>query len=225
MAQQLRAHVSLSTDAMEALDGLPFRMETATSRRGYQRGLKQSGDVILSDGAWIAVTHLLPDGRQAIVTLFLPGDIIALGFPGRMTDDYDLMPVSDGRVLRYEAASMEAAVQQHASLAEGFLRLKAHTERQMLARIAALLQFQGYERMAYFLFCLSERLEQVGLVEDGSFRLPLSQSMIGSLLGLHEVHVSRLITRLETDGFIERSGGRIHIPDRAGLAGLVQMTL
>jgi len=64
---------------------------------------------------------------------------------------------------------------------------------------------------------LHARLSLLGLVENDTFDLPLTQEVLGDLLGLTSVHVNRTIRSLEADGLIARSDHRIRLIDMAAL--------
>jgi DNA-binding Lrp family transcriptional regulator len=57
------------------------------------------------------------------------------------------------------------------------------------------------------------RLRAVGLTQDSSYELPVSQAELGDALGLSTVHVNRTLQELRRDGLIELRGGRLEIKD------------
>src|SRR5215203_351233 len=65
----------------------------------------------------------------------------------------------------------------------------------------------AYIRIAH-LFCeMLVRLRAVGLAEDHTCKLPLTQGQIGDALGLSDVHVNRVIQSLRGDGLIKFNRG------------------
>ena len=52
-------------------------------------------------------------------------------------------------------------------------------------------------------------------------RLPFNQSELGDLIGLTNVSVSKYMTQLSTEGFIERKGQRIVLRRRAELQRMI----
>ena len=67
------------------------------------------------------------------------------------------------------------------------------------------------ERIAHFLLELLTRLRVIGLADERSFQLPLTQEQIGDILGLTGVHVSRTLRQLREEGLVETAGQRITI--------------
>jgi len=63
------------------------------------------------------------------------------------------------------------------------------------------------ERIAHFLLELLTRLQSIGLADERSYRLPLTQEMISDVLGLSIPYVNRVLQQL-------REAGLVHIKDQ-----------
>jgi CRP-like cAMP-binding protein len=73
------------------------------------------------------------------------------------------------------------------------------------------------ERVAHFLLELHSRLLTVGYAAGGSFEIPLSQEIIGDLLGLSAPHVNRMLHQLKREGLISLEHRRVTFEDLEGL--------
>ena len=71
--------------------------------------------------------------------------------------------------------------------------------------------------MAHVLCELLTRLRAVGLTQDHSCNLPITQSELADALGVTTVHVNRVLQQMRADGLIELKGDRLNIPDREKL--------
>jgi hypothetical protein len=60
----------------------------------------------------------------------------------------------------------------------------------------------------------------VGLVQDDSFELSLTQVDIGEVTGLTSVHVNRVLRSLRERGLLKLANQRVDILNRKGLAAL-----
>ena len=69
------------------------------------------------------------------------------------------------------------------------------------------------ERVAHFLLELLTRLQGIGLADERSYRLPLTQKMISDALGLNIRYVSRVLQELRENGIV-RISDRLVIIDR-----------
>jgi CRP-like cAMP-binding protein len=75
----------------------------------------------------------------------------------------------------------------------------------------------AFEGVAHLLCELHVRLRHVGLVQDHSFDLPLTQEDLADALGLTPVHTNRVLQRLRSEGLITLRGGHLTILDAEGL--------
>ncbi len=76
------------------------------------------------------------------------------------------------------------------------------------------------ERVAHFLLELLNRLQVIGLADESSYRIRLSQEVIGDALGLSLPYVNRILRRLSDDGLVTIREHRFMINDVDALAGL-----
>jgi CRP-like cAMP-binding protein len=76
------------------------------------------------------------------------------------------------------------------------------------------------ERVAHFLLELHARLQLIGLADDRSFHLPLTQELIGDTLGLSVPHVNRTLRQLRDDNLLVVENQRVRIRDLEALSGL-----
>jgi DNA-binding transcriptional regulator LsrR (DeoR family) len=60
-------------------------------------------------------------------------------------------------------------------------------------------------------------MRAVGLIENHSFELPLTQAELGDALGLSTVHVNRVLQDLRRDGLISLRGAFVNVQDWARL--------
>ncbi len=64
---------------------------------------------------------------------------------------------------------------------------------------------------------MSVRLRAVGLSQNGSYDLPVTQAELADALGLSTVHVNRTLQALRRQGLITLRGGKLMIEDWDGL--------
>ncbi len=76
------------------------------------------------------------------------------------------------------------------------------------------------ERVAALLLQLSQRASCYSAGENGSVRLPLTQTHIADALGLSGVHTNRTLQKLRRNGLFDLSAGTLQIRDVKGLREL-----
>ena len=164
------------------------------------------------------------DGRRQIYDVILPGEGVGVCVQPR-----PLALTSVAALTRVELISAVDIVGPHAlaldpELARAQEALSALHEHRMFANLARLGRMSALERFAHLLLQLHGRLIVIGAVEKDSFALPLSQEMLGDLLGLSTVHVNRTVQELRRQKLISIDRNVVHLLDRAALDRLVPST-
>ncbi len=174
--------------------------------------------VIIS--GWAYRYRTLHDGRRQILNVLLPGDTFGLetlfGKPAQTS-------VQTSTALTYFALSAADLVQAFDTL-PGFRR---HLFEVILAEKVALEgwlvrlgQSDAEERTVGLLLSLHHRLQQRGLAAGQSFVLELTQQEMADLLGLHAIHVNRVLGRLRARKMLSIVGKNVTLLDMQGMAEL-----
>jgi CRP-like cAMP-binding protein len=191
----------------------------ARGREIVVEGRKYDGLMVLMDG--IAMRYrVLQDGRRQVLNIILPGDFI--GFPGcffesalysiAALDDCTVSPVSFSRLL---------------GLFESFPRLGAaifwslSCETAMYAEhLIGIGRRSALERVAHFLLEMQTRLQAIGLADERSFRLPLTQEVLADALGLSVQYVNQTLRQLREEDLVTVERHRVTIHDYEALTAL-----
>jgi CRP-like cAMP-binding protein len=179
------------------------------------QGAMPEGLFLLSSGVAQA-TRALPDGRQQILSLFVPANVVnctPLPGPSRMRI-CALTPVT---VLQISHEALEPLVQQHPGILMALWRetaLHAVIQQEWIVSMGCQ---SSYARLARFIGELSFRFQAAGLGTAENVEFPLNQSDIADVLGISVVHVNRVLQRLRKDGLVSLSRNRLAILDRHAL--------
>ena len=182
-------------------------------RRGetFQREGDVLGGFHLHIRGWISSSIVLRSGNRLVQKVHLPGDI--LGTPSMV-----LPRAADTLTAITEAVTAFVPYERFGQLFTSAPRLAAlFTVAVQMERLALMdsLAVTGNasarEQLARFLVDLYARLSPIGMVQGDSFHIPLTQEVMGDLLGLTAVHVNRTIRGMEADRLIARESQRIHL--------------
>lgn len=159
-------------------------------------------------------------GQRQMVSLHIPGDFVDLdGFKLKRLDN-DVLSIGPAKVTVYSHDTLASLSERCSRLAESFWLsslLDAAIHRAWIFRLGRL---EAEERVAH-LFCeLHARLEMVGLAQNASFGLPLTQSDLGAALSLTGVHINRVLRSLRERGLLTFQSRQVKIHDRKALAKL-----
>lgn len=174
---------------------------------------------ILLEGYAIRCQVLRSGGRQ-VLNIVLPGDPI--GFPVTFFQraQYAVTALTDTVVSPIPHASLVSLLNDHPNLAAKVFWSFANEAAMYVEHLTNVGRRSASERVANFLLELLTRLKLIGLADDCSYRLPLTQEQISDALGLSAPHLNRTLRELRADDLIDLQDRRVIIKDIQALHAL-----
>lgn len=220
LTDKLAAHVRLTAEEIAFLAAM----------HEPQRNLRRGREIIIAgrryDHLFILCRgvvfryKVLQDGKRQVLNLGLPGDFI--GLPSTLFDaavnsvsaltDVVLAPVSFAKLFSLFA--------RFPRLGTALFWSSACDAAMYGERLVDLGRRSAYERLAHLILELLIRLRAVGLGDENSYTLPLTQELMADVLGLSGPHVNRMIRCLRDEGLATIEGRRVVIQDMAALSAL-----
>ena len=159
----------------------------------------------------------LPDGGRQIITFLIPGDLCDLRAFMLQAMDHSIGTITASRIASIPRSRIMDIVAHHPRISAALWWSSMQEEAMLRERIVSLGRRDARARVAYLLCELLWRYEAVGLANDRSVELPLTQTELGDALGLTAIHVNRVLKRLRSDGLIETRHRTLHMLNVAGL--------
>jgi CRP-like cAMP-binding protein len=142
---------------------------------------------------WACQYHNFLDGHQAIVDIYLPGDVIGLEgafFP--QTPD-EIMALTSLITQQIDTDDALADIMTSPRTALYVAWLLARRQRRVDRLVAVISSLDARGRLATMILHFYRRLSHRRLVTGTTFNLPLTQAQIGAYLGLTVAHVNRVL--------------------------------
>ncbi|HEX4548146.1 Crp/Fnr family transcriptional regulator [Pseudomonas sp.] len=220
LTRKLSRLVPLSPEEAATLAALQAATRPVSRNREIiSAGRKYDGVFVLIEGTAIRY-RVLSDGRRQVLNIALPGDFI--GFPASFfeTAPYSIAALSDALVSRIPFASLFGLFQSHPRLAAALFCSFSCEAAMYAEHLIDVGRRSALERVAHFLLELLTRLQAIDLADERSYRMPLTQELMGDALGLSVPHVNRTLRRLREDDLISIDGQIVVIKDIEALAAL-----
>jgi len=220
LTRKLGRLVALTPEEVATLDAL--QSPTRVIRRNREiitEGRKYDALFILIDGLSIRC-RILHDGRRQILNIALPGDFI--GFPSTFSERalYSITALSDCVVAPVPFSQLLGLFGRQPRLAAAVFWSFACEAAMYAEHLIGVGRRSALERVAHFLLELLTRLQAIGLADEHSFRMPLTQELIGDALGLSVPHVNRTLRQLRADELVSIEEHIVMIKDVEALAAL-----
>ena len=160
---------------------------------------------------------ILPDGKRQLLSFGLPGDLI--GFPGVFFENAvnATGSLTDVVVATVPFAALYDLFARFPRVAVALYWMAAREAAIYGERIVDIGRRSAYERLAHLILELLTRLRAVGLAEELSYVLPLTQELIADVLGLSGPHVSRMLRSMREEGLVTIEDHRLTVMDLESL--------
>ncbi|HZK91549.1 MAG TPA: Crp/Fnr family transcriptional regulator [Stellaceae bacterium] len=218
--RRLSQLVPLAPDEAEILRDLQSATRTVQRHRDIITEGRHYGSLfIILEGNGIRY-RILHDGRRQIVNIVLPGDIVGVLGPFIESSLYSTRALTEMLVAVVPFTRINALFASHPRLLTKILWWFSCESAIYAEHLVDLGRRTALERVAHFLLELLTRLQSVGLAEDRSYKIPLTQELIADALGLSIPHVNRVLRRLREDGLVVVEDQRVTVKDIEGLSEL-----
>ena len=213
LAERLSHYVRLSDGEQAALD----RLEEQD--RAYRRGaviIRESDsprELFIVRRGWLHSSVVLGSGSRQIMRFHFQGDILGLPLLAFRDSPETVTAVTDVTLCPFGRERLAAVIAEHPRLAALLLALAVAGRVSLADRLASIGRTSARARVSSLLCEIYRRMRILGLADNGTIQLPLTQEDIGDATGLTAVHVNRMMRGLAEDGLIERNSGYLHILD------------
>jgi len=223
LVAKLSCFANLSHDDIDFLEALCAKEERVEAgvNLADEGNVPLRGFVII--GGLACRYRIMQDGRRQILTFLIPGEFFGVHIFLMKSMDYSIITLTRTVLARIERATMTEIVEHHPRIVAGLWWHTMQEAAMLRERVVRLGRTNARTRIAY-LFCeFLCRYRALGLIEDHTFRLPLTQATIADTLGLTAVHVNRVLQDLRRDGLITLAHGRLTVHDVDQLQRLAQL--
>jgi CRP-like cAMP-binding protein len=220
LTQKLAHLVALSpaeTDVLREFQSAPRRIER--NREIVAEGRKYDGLQVLIEGVALRY-RVLNDGRRQVLNIVLPGDLI--GFPGCFFESalYSIASLGDCTVSAVPFSRFLGVSETHPRLGAVIFWSLSCEAAMYAEHLIGIGRRSALERVAHFLLEMLTRLQAIGLAGERSYRLPLTQELLGDALGLSVQYVNQTLRQLREEKLVSVERQQVTITNLDALTAL-----
>ncbi|WP_127145502.1 Crp/Fnr family transcriptional regulator [Pelagibacterium montanilacus] len=196
LLRKLQNYLGFSEIERKAVLSLPSQTITLPARQGLEEDTGGDGDVYVIEDGFACRYRMLSDGRRQILCYLVPGDVIDLRRFITGAPPPPAVSMSQLRMRAIPSSAVLGMIERMPRLMRALWWSTIVDESIVQEWLVSLGQRTALERISH-LFCeLLVRLKAVGMAEQDSFRLPVTQAELADTLGLSTVHVNRTLQEL-----------------------------
>ncbi|SEK24519.1 Crp/Fnr family transcriptional regulator [Halomonas daqiaonensis] len=209
----MERHVDLSTSERELLAGFEQRTQSAAKNELLWRPRTRVGELFILQSGWACTVRCTAGGEQQVIELLLPGDIIGLREFTFMRHVTEASMITQGSIQPFPHENIVDIITASTPLAIALFAIIGRQETLLTERMLMTLHRSARSQVLHFMVETFFRLEKVQPVNLASFEFPVSQRLLGNILGLSPVHINRILKSLEQDGVLKKHRDHIDVYD------------
>jgi CRP-like cAMP-binding protein len=215
---KLARFATLDDGDVAALTRATANARWVPTRRDLIREGDRPGPVFVILDGWACRYKILPSGTRQVLAHLMPGDSCDLHIGLLAEMDHSIQTITRVSVATVERVEMDTIMARHPSIAKAMYIGQLIDEGIMRAWITSMGRRASVERVAHLMSELYLRARNIGLTDETTLEVPLSQSLLADSLGMTAVHLNRVLKKLRLDGAMTLKRGSLTITDPAKLA-------
>jgi CRP-like cAMP-binding protein len=168
---------------------------------------------------WAGRYKLLPNGDRVIMAYLIPGDLCDIHVALLNGMDHSIGTLSPCRVAFIPRETMNTLMEENWRIARALWWATLVDEAILREWLVTVGHRPADRRVAHLICEMLLRSKAVGLTDDDSFDLPLTQEELADTMGMSNVHMNRMLQQLRGQGLITTNGKRMIVKDVEGLFG------
>jgi len=213
LIRKLELRDSLSAEEKAVLESALSKPTIVKADEDMVREGDRPNDSILVVEGFAARYKVLQSGKRQITAIHIPGDFVDLhGFLLKKMD-HAVTALTTCTIATVPHETVRDITERYPHLTR-LLWLSTLVDSSIHREwLVAMGRRSAREHMAHIVCELFVRLELVGLTQEDSFLMPVTQAELGDTLGISTVHVNRVLQELRAEGLITWRGDKLTIND------------
>lgn len=197
-----------------SLDALSQMQKKEVDLRRNQKMVSTCDDkmnLFLVKEGWVSLAHATCKKGQDICNIFMPGDIVGLRESFFDNHDITIFALTNCKLEKVSVYDLHCLFKGYDEVREAATSYVLVNDNIAIERLRSCTHHRSEERVAHFLLEVYERFKFKGLLNSNVFSFPVTQNVVGELLGMTSVHVSRCMTALEQKKLIRKTRSSIKL--------------
>ena len=219
---KLRRRHEISAEEERAIRGIIAEVRTYPRHRAVIRAGEELNQSLLLVSGWLARVRDLAAGQRQVSELHVAGDFADLHSYTLKRLDHDVAAITNCEIAVVPHERLDKLFEHHPRLQRIYwfnTNLDAAIHREWAVSLG---RRSALSRLAHLFWELNIRLGIVGLAEDGSYELPLTQEDLSECLGMTAVHINRSLQELRARDLIRVQHKRVTILQPDELANVAE---
>ncbi|WP_447555231.1 Crp/Fnr family transcriptional regulator [Vreelandella sp. EE22] len=205
LGKVLSLYSTISDDSLDLLSRLSVK--TVELKRHQKLFFLHEGKpkIFIVKKGWVSLCQSVKNHGQDICNVYMPGDIVGLRESFFDNSDVSILALQNCVLERISADDVHTLYDKYHDIRKAIVSYIMVNDNISIVRLRSCTHHKAEERVAHYLLEVYARYRFKKMIDSDFFALPVTQEVIGELLGITSVHVSRCMTALEQKKLIRKS--------------------
>lgn len=207
----LSRYCTLKAESLEQL--LDIKLESVDLKKNQKlHSLYQERPAMfVVKKGWVSLCYSVKNRGKDICNVYMPGDIVGIRESFFDNHDMTLLALQDCQLDRVSTDMLHDLFEKYADIKRAVVSYIMVNDNITIERLRSCTHHKAEERVAHFLLEVYARYNFKDMINSNVFLLPIKQEVVGELLGITSVHVSRCMTALEQKKMIRKTRSSINL--------------
>lgn len=213
LIQKLECFAPLSDEEKRLLADASRDIRSFDRKQDIIREGDDPGEVHLLLEGWAGRYKILPNGDRPIMAFLIPGDLCDVQVTLLTEMDHSITALSPCKVAFIPREAISKMLDESLNLSRALWWSTLVDEAILREWLVTTNHRAGDKRLGHLICEMLLRSKAVGLADDNSFDLPLTQEELGDAMGLTPVHLNRMMQQLRGESLITTKGKHVTVND------------
>jgi len=218
LEEVLSRYGSLSAEAVMRLANVKAKRVALKKNYKLYSLCQGKAEVFVVRQGWLNLCHSSNNRGEDICNVYMPGDIVGLRESFFNNHDITLLAMQDCQLDKVTVDDIHKVFAEDSDVKKAIVSYIMVNDNVAIERLRSCTHLKAEERVAHFLLEICARCNFNGIIDSSEFYFPVTQEIMGELLGITNVHVSRCMTALEQKKLIRKSRTTIRLLEPSLLA-------
>lgn len=218
LVEVLSRYGSLSAEALTCLASVKAKRVALKKNYKLYSLCQGKAEIFVVSQGWLSLCHSSSKRGEDICNVYMPGDIVGLRESFFNNHDITLLAMQDCQLDKVTVEDVHEVFAEYPDVRKAIVSYIMVNDNIAIERLRSCTHLKAEERVAHFLLEIYARCNFNEMIDSNEFYFPVTQEVMGKLLGITNVHVSRCMTTLEQKKLIRKSRATIRLLEPSLLA-------
>lgn len=207
----LSRYCNLQSEALERLSDIKLQNVVLKKNRKLYSLYQERPEIFVVKKGWVSLCHSFKSHGKNICNVYMPGDVVGIRESFFDNHNMTVLALQDCQLDRVSVVNLHDLCEKYADIKRAVVSYIMVNDNITIERLRSCTHHKAEERVAHFLLEVYARYNFKKMINSNEFSLPIKQEIVGELLGITSVHVSRCMTALEQKKMIRKNRGSINL--------------